>query len=77
MKGGLVYAIVVQFLYIVLFWIQYLINMMIGKIIGTESLQNDKRIGLIYQMLQGLRTIKCFGLELFFLEKVLKLRDTQ
>jgi len=37
-KGGLIYAIAVQFLYIVLFWIQYLINLMIGKVIGKESL---------------------------------------
>jgi len=29
-KGGLIYALVVQFLYIVLFWIQYLINLIIG-----------------------------------------------
>ena len=36
-KGGLIYSIVVQFLYIILFWIQYLINVMIGKVIGIES----------------------------------------
>lgn len=72
LQGGLIYALVVQFLYIVLFWIQYLINLIIGKIIGKESSSNDKRIGLIYQILLGLRTIKCFALENFFLEKILK-----
>jgi len=76
-KGGLLYAIIVQVLYICLFGIQYLINTLIGKIIITESGQNDRRIGLIYQLLLGLRTIKCFGLENFFLDKVLKMRERQ
>ncbi|CDW74186.1 multidrug resistance-associated protein 4 [Stylonychia lemnae] len=76
-KGGLIYALVVQFLYIVLFWIQYLINLIIGKVISKESVQNDYRIGLIYQMLCGLRTIKCFAMENFFLERILNLRKTQ
>lgn len=74
-KGGLLYAIIIQFLYILLFWIQYLINLLIGKVIVVESTQNDKRIGLIYQMLLGIKTIKCFALELFFLEKIIALRS--
>jgi len=32
---------------------------------------------MIYQMLCGLRTIKCFAMENFFLEKILNLRKTQ
>lgn len=64
-------------MYLSLFLIQWGINKLISKIIVTESGVNDKRIGLVYQLLLGLRTIKCFGLETFFLDKVLKMRETQ
>lgn len=37
LKGGLLYAIIIQLLYIILFWIQYLINVIIGKVIAIES----------------------------------------
>lgn len=46
--GGVIYAIIIQVLYILLFFVQYMINKAIGKVVGTESAMNDKRVGLIY-----------------------------
>jgi hypothetical protein len=48
LKGGIIYAILIQVLYMLLFFVQYLINLAIGNVVGIESSKNDQRIGLVY-----------------------------
>ena len=54
-----------------------MINVAIGKVVVHESINNDCRVGIIYYMLNGLKTIKCFALENYFLKRIVALRETQ
>jgi len=44
---------------------------------AAESKVTDKRIKLVSDIVEGIRTIKCYGWENHYLEKIQKVRDSQ
>lgn len=57
--------------------LQYASTNLIRKLKGIESGINDERLKLVNDMVVGCRTIKCYGWERYYIDKINQCRKRQ
>jgi ABC-type multidrug transport system fused ATPase/permease subunit len=67
---GATYTIVIFCLWLFLMLIQYIVTTYSKKLKARESGMNDNRLKLINDLVVGSRTIKCYGWEKHYIEKI-------
>ena len=71
---GVVYTFVTFGFWILLMGLQYLSSILSNKLKMSESSINDERLKLVNDLVVGCRTIKCYGWENHYIERINALR---
>ena len=71
---GAIYTLVVIGLWLFMLLIQYLVTSYSKKLKAFESGINDNRLKLVNELVVGSRTIKCYGWEKHYVEKINSVR---
>ena len=72
--AGLYYALTLFGLWVLLIFMQLCSSRAVKTLKGQESVRNDERIKLVNDMVTGVRTIKAYGWEKHYFDKVCKQR---
>ena len=74
---GIIYTFVTFGFWLFLMVLQYLSSKLSKKLKAIESGINDERLKLVMDLVVGCRTIKCYGLENHYIERINELRRQQ
>ena len=74
---GIIYTFVTFGFWLFLMCLQYLSSSLSKKLKATESGINDERLKLVNDLVVGCRTIKCYGWENHYIERIYQLRKQQ
>jgi ABC-type multidrug transport system fused ATPase/permease subunit len=74
---GVKYTMVVLGLWIFTMVLQYWSSVISRRLTAKQSHINDQRLNLVNDLVVGARTIKCYGWENHYVEKINKIREEQ
>ena len=74
---GVVYTFVTFGFWVLLMTLQFLSSRLSNKLKAAESGINDERLKLVNDLVVGCRTIKCYGWEHHYIERINALRKEQ
>jgi len=74
---GFYYTLVAFGCWILLLALQYCSSIFLKNLKLKESAMNDERLKIVNDMVVGCRTIKCYGWENHYLEKINRIRNEQ